>query len=53
MYSNLDTINCNVDDKCHSDATCSDGDGSYTCTCNVGYTGDGFTCESKKIYFTF
>ena len=29
---------------CHSNATCNNTDGSYTCTCNFAYSGDGFTC---------
>ncbi len=29
---------------CHPDATCKNTDGSYECTCNSGFTGDGNTC---------
>jgi hypothetical protein len=29
---------------CDVNATCSNTDGSRTCTCVVGYVGDGFTC---------
>ena len=47
LYFCLDTINCDVDDGCDSEATCSDGGGSYTCTCNDGYNGDGFNCTGK------
>ena len=28
---------------CHSLANCSNIPGSYNCTCNPGYSGDGFT----------
>ena len=31
--------------SCHVNATCSDTDGNYTCACNDGFEGDGFTCE--------
>ena len=41
---NSDIINCEDDDGCHDNATCTDGDGSYTCACNDGFTGDGFNC---------
>ena len=38
-------------DDCDAQATCADTVGSFTCTCNAGYTGDGRTsgtgCTSK------
>ena len=43
-----DILECNLEtDGCHDNATCADTDGSYTCTCDIGYTGDGFTCNSE------
>ena len=30
--------------KCASQATCKNQEGSYSCACNTGYTGDGKTC---------
>ena len=33
-------------DDCNKKATCTNaGPGSYKCTCNKGYTGDGKTCK--------
>ena len=34
-------------DNCHDDAQCTNTDGSFTCMCNSGYTGDGTTCTGK------
>ncbi|MCA9513341.1 MAG: hypothetical protein KC635_00205, partial [Myxococcales bacterium] len=30
---------------CDEHATCANSDGSYECTCEDGYTGDGFACD--------
>ena len=34
-------------DNCAPEATCANTEGSFTCTCNQGYAGDGVTCTSK------
>ena len=45
-----DIIECKLaTDGCHDNATCADTDGSYTCTCDIGYTGDGFICNSEFL----
>ena len=36
--------------SCHDDATCYNTEGSYTCSCNIGYTGNGSFCMRKFIY---
>ena len=33
--------------SCDSQAKCVNNDGSFTCTCKVGYTGDGVKCSGK------
>ena len=33
--------------NCHHNAICIDIQGSYTCQCKTGYSGDGFTCTSE------
>ncbi|XP_078600551.1 properdin-like [Branchiostoma floridae x Branchiostoma japonicum] len=40
----IDECTTNMD-NCHEDASCTDTDGSFTCTCNDGYTGSGLHCE--------
>ena len=34
-------------DFCHDNATCNNTEGSYTCICDSGYTGNGLFCTSK------
>ena len=46
MYADVDE--CESDeDNCHENANCTNTVGSFTCSCNPGYTGDGVTCTSK------
>ena len=32
---------------CHTYATCANTEGSFTCTCNDGYNGDGTDCAGN------
>ena len=42
----VDTDECsNSKNKCDANATCSNVIGAYTCSCNSGFSGDGFSCE--------
>ena len=37
-------------DSCHTNADCTDTVGSFQCTCNPGYSGDGIiSCNGKFI----
>ena len=36
---------------CSPNATCTNGDGGYNCSCNTGYSGDGIMCFSKFEIF--
>ncbi|XP_030071921.1 uncharacterized protein LOC115478588 isoform X2 [Microcaecilia unicolor] len=36
--------------RCNEKATCSNTLGSYTCSCNQGYKGDGFTCRENRLF---
>ena len=38
---------------CHQEATCTNTDGSYICTCNGGYAGDGLECSGKFLNLKF
>ena len=47
----VDTDECTLDlDNCSEDATCTNTEGSYTCTCNDGYTGDGTSCTGEGSF---
>ena len=36
--------------NCSTNANCTDTAGSYYCTCDTGYEGNGFTCTSMSFY---
>lgn len=38
---------------CHDDANCTNTKGSYYCTCLVGYSGDGVTCQGEIFLSLF
>ena len=35
--------------ECDSNAMCHDEIGSYNCTCNRGYSGNGFACHGERV----
>jgi hypothetical protein len=44
----LDVNECALGtDNCHDNGTCDNTNGSFACTCNGGYSGDGITCEGR------
>ena len=48
IYFNADIDECeSEEDNCHENANCANTEGSFTCSCNSGYTGDGVNCTSK------
>ena len=53
MNSNsLDIDECEEEtDNCHDNAMCENSFGSFRCTCNPGYSGDGVNCSSKLLMF--
>lgn len=34
-------------DECHAEASCANLSPGYTCTCKLGFTGNGFACTGK------
>ena len=50
LQNHVDIDECADDiDSCASDANCTNTDGSFLCTCNQGYEGDGNSCEGNMI----
>ena len=46
----VDNDECtNGDNNCNADATCTNNDGSYTCACNAGYSGEGYDDDCTDI----
>ena len=37
--------------NCHDDARCNNTKGSFNCTCNKGYEGDGVNCTGNYIIY--
>ena len=46
MLYHVDIDECEMgSDNCHENAQCINTEGSFTCYCNLGYTGDGTECS--------
>ena len=49
-FLNVDFDECSVDfSPCDENADCTNSDGSYSCTCKQGFTGNGAVCEDIVI----
>lgn len=52
FYLCIDINECSDNsDNCDVDAHCNNTVGSYNCTCNPGYIGNGTTCTGKYVFF--
>ena len=49
FLSDIDECSTGVD-KCDANAYCTNTVGSYKCTCEAGYVGNGFKCTGKLHY---
>ena len=47
-YSDIDECARKLD-RCQEDASCTNTKGSYNCSCDAGYSGDGFNCSGRDI----
>ena len=53
MLFSLDVDECSDGShNCNASAICTNTEGSFTCTCNSGYSGNGVDCQGKKGFFT-
>ena len=48
-HSHSDVDECSSANECHLDATCGNTIGSYNCTCQDGFEGDGKNCTGKIL----
>ena len=49
-FADIDECRDPSDNNCSSNANCTDTIGSYDCTCDIGYTGDGFICDGVFLH---
>ena len=47
LHVDMNECESNDSNNCDENAQCTNTEGSYTCSCNPGYTGDGVSCTSK------
>ena len=50
IYADINECDQDNDNNCHENAQCTNTEGSFTCSCNPGYTGDGVNCTSKLLH---
>ena len=48
LFMIVDIGECGGVNRCHGNAACSSTVGSYACTCNPGFTGDGENCTGEE-----
>ena len=48
-YTDINECSSTGEGLCHNHSICTDTEGSYECTCNNGFFGDGFNCTSEFL----
>ena len=48
-----DINECSEIGRCHSNATCTNTPGSFSCACYKGYSGNGINCTGFPFLFFF
>lgn len=49
LFTILDINEC-LGNPCDVNAKCDNSPGSFSCTCNTGYSGNGFACKGKCTF---
>ena len=49
-FADIDECSSEQDFPCDSNANCSNTFGSFICTCLIGFTGDGHSCEGEADF---
>ena len=50
LFYSLDIDDCETgDNNCDVNADCFNNDGSFTCKCKQGFSGDGIVCEGNLL----
>ena len=47
--SDINECHAASDNNCSPNAICANTNGSYTCTCKNGFTGNGVTCLGESV----
>ena len=49
LSSDFDECNDSLLNDCHLNASCYDTVGSYSCECNIGFSGNGTSCAGNNL----
>ena len=49
FFTDIDECTDISKNNCSLNANCTDTIGSYDCTCQIGYSGNGYICDGRHI----